>query len=449
MIEFKHYRRYVVLGCVLGGLVLVGLLDRMGKSPDVRRPAAAVPAGPESVVTDAALAAEAKVTESVRTEQMTIRARSVIGDYLSPFEFSPQEIHRLIETVKPVYDLARIKAGQWLQFDLDPAGTLLGFRYIIDDDEFLAVTRKGDTWVARKEAFQYEWRYSFVEGRIESNLFEAVDRSGERPALAIEISEIFAWDVDFYADLRRGDSFRVLFRKRYLDGEWKGYGEILAAEFVNQGVRFRAVNYRFPDGRTDYFTPKGKSVRKELLKSPLKMGRVTSRFSTRRLHPVYKIYRPHYGVDIAAPVGTPVYAAGDGTVTFVGRKGQAGRMIEIRHPSEYTTQYLHLYRYAKGIRRGVKVRQAQLIGYVGSSGASTGPHLDYRIKYHGRHVNPLTQKFKPVKPLPEEYMADFRRWAITCLRVITTDDSLREYYLAALQTADQAKTGKTDSTATP
>jgi len=433
MIEFRNYRRHLMVGCLLGGLVLIGLLDRIGKTRWAEAPSIPVKDPATLAVVDDALVTAATGPSAVRTEQVLIRPRTVFGDYLRPLQFTPREIHQLIEAVRPVYDLARIRAGQSLQLDLDATAGLLGFRYVIDDDEFLRVERQGADWVARKEAFRYEWRYSFVEGTIETNLFDAVARTGEQPALAIEISEIFAWDVDFYADLRRGDSFRVLFRKRFLDGEWKGYGEVLAAEFVNQGVRFRAVRFRFPDGRADYFTPKGKSVRKELLKSPLKMGRVTSRFSNRRLHPVYKIYRPHHGVDIAAPVGTPVYAAGDGTVTFVGHKGQAGRMVEIRHPNQYTTQYLHLHRYAKGIRRGVKVRQGQLIAYVGSSGASTGPHLDYRIRDHGHYVNPLTQKFKPVAPLPEEHLPAFRQQAIAYLHVLTSDDSLRNYYLAALE----------------
>ena len=250
------------------------------------------------------------------------------------------------------------------------------------------------------------------------------------------LAELFAWDVDFYADLREGDSFRILFQKRFLSGQPAGYGPILAAEFVNQGQAFRAFRYVHADGKVEYYTPAGESVRKELLKSPLKMGRLTSRFSYRRRHPTLKIYRPHLGIDIAAPVGTPVHAAGDGTVTFVGYRGQAGRMVEIRHAHRFTTQYLHLSRYATGIRPGARIRQGQVVGYVGSSGESTGPHLDYRIKQNNVYVNPLKTQFQRAEPLPADRLPEFQRLVVAYGRVLGVDGELQQYYLARLWPTD-------------
>jgi len=429
--QMTPYFRFIVSSAIIiGTLLLVGILDWIIKDYSVAKTTEGKRQAAGQTLTDNPTS---EFLSKTRTKEVTIQRRTVIGDYLSRYNFTPQEIYDLILDIKPVYNLAKIKAGKVLELEFNEENTLLGFLYPIDDTYYLQVKKDDNGWVGKKELFPYEWKKSYVEGKIETNLFSAIDGLGEKPALATELSEIFAWDVDFYADLRKGDSFKILFDKKFLDGELKGYGPVLAAEFVNQGQQYRAIRFTFPDGHGDYFTPEGKSVRKELLKSPLKMGRVTSRFSYRRLHPVYKIYRPHYGVDIAAPVGTHVHAAGDGTVTFVGRKGQAGKMVEIRHPNNYTTQYLHLSRYARGVRRGNKVRQAQLIGYVGSSGASTGPHLDYRIKYRGKYVNPLKQKFKRALPLPDKYMNEFRTLAISVLHVLSSDESLRTYYLTELK----------------
>jgi len=190
------------------------------------------------------------------------------------------------------------------------------------------------------------------------------------------------------------------------------YGKILAAEFTNQGKTYHAYHYTYPDTQeTDYFDFEGNSLRKEFLKSPISGARISSRFSHNRLHPVRKVWRPHYGVDYAAPIGTPVRATAEGTVTFAGRDGANGRMIRIRHKNGYETYYLHLRRYAKGIKRGVKVQSSQVIGHVGASGEATGPHLDYRIKHRSRFLNPLAYRFKPVEPLRLDFLEDFQKEA--------------------------------------
>lgn len=381
-----------------------------------------------------------RLSAYLAVERVAVHPGTVIGDYLGRYGVAAQEIPLLLDTVRPVYDLARIKAGNFFEFALNRDRLLTSFKYHIDEDSFLEVHKRDGRWSAERKPYPFTWQDVYVEGTIRDNLFNEIERLGEKPGLAVDLAELFAWDIDFYADLQEGDTFRILFQKKFLDGQPAGYGPILAAEFVNQGQAFKAIRFVFPDGKAEYYTPEGQAVRKELLKSPLKMGTITSRFSYHRKHPTLKIYRPHMGVDIAAPIGTPVHAAGEGTVTFVGYRGQAGRMVEVRHPNNYLTQYLHLYRFAPGIHAGSRVSQGQVIAYVGSSGESTGPHLDYRIKLHNAYVNPLKQQFERARPLPDDYLPDFQKLALSRLRVLDAPgDSLRRHYLTQLPPADNAK----------
>jgi murein DD-endopeptidase MepM/ murein hydrolase activator NlpD len=382
----------------------------------------------------------ARLSTYLAVEKVVVHPGTVIGDYLGRYGIAPQEMPLLLETVRPVYDLARIKAGNFFEFALSRERLLTSFKYHIDEDSFLEVHKRDGRWAAERKEYPFTWKDELVEGTIRDNLFNEIERIGEKPGLAVNLAELFAWDIDFYADLQEGDTFRILFHKKYLDGQPAGYGPILAAEFVNQGQAYKAIRFVFPDGRGEYYTPAGEAVRKELLKSPLKMGTITSRFSHRRKHPTLKVYRPHLGVDIAAPIGTPVHAAGEGTVTFAGYRGQAGRMVEVRHPNNYLTQYLHLYRFASGIRPGSRVSQGQVIAYVGSSGESTGPHLDYRIKLRNAYVNPMKQQFERARPLPDDYLPQFQKLAMSRLRVLDAPgESLRRHYLSQLPPGDNPK----------
>jgi murein DD-endopeptidase MepM/ murein hydrolase activator NlpD len=316
------------------------------------------------------------------------------------------EIHALQEAVKPVHDLARIRAGHEFRFLMDPGGGWRSFEYDIDSDTYLAVEREGPSFRAAVKPFPFETRAAVVWGRIEDNLIAAVDAAGEEDWLALRLAELFGWDIDFHTDLQPGDTFRAVFEKKFLDGEFRGYVDILAAEFVNSGRRYTAFRYAYPGGQAaDYFDAEGNSLRREFLRSPLKFGRVTSRFSRSRLHPIRKTYRPHHGVDYGAPVGTSVQATGDGTVTQAGWNGGAGRMIKLRHSNGYETMYLHLSRI--NVRVGARVRTGEVIGAVGSSGESTGPHLDYRIIHRGNYVNPLGWRFEPAEPLRKEFREPF------------------------------------------
>jgi len=225
----------------------------------------------------------------------------------------------------------------------------------------------------------------------------------------MNLVDIFAWDIDFARDLRSGDSFRVLTEERY-DTQGHPIGSvIMAAEFVNQGHTYRAIRYTFPDGRVGYYTPDGKNMRKTYLKAPVKYTRISSRFSLHRFHPILGYTRAHKGVDYAAPMGTPIHAVGDGRVLFAGWRGGYGRFVLIRHLNRRdSTGYGHMRRFAKGIHRGVRVHQGQVIGYVGMSGLATGPHVHFEFRINGRAVNPLTIKRTPAAPLPAAQMVRFR-----------------------------------------
>ncbi|TET66852.1 MAG: hypothetical protein E3J56_13735 [Candidatus Aminicenantes bacterium] len=342
----------------------------------------------------------------------TIQKGMTLSDILAQHNFSPADILQMREEVKPIYDLAKIKTGQEIRIYSSQDGKISALEYDLDDESYLYIQKKEGIYKAEIKKFPFEIKIRMIWGIIKDNLPSAVTGEGEKELLAYMISEIFAWDIDFYTDLRQGDLFKIIFEKKYLRDEFVGYGNTLAAEFTNQGETFQAFRFIYPNTKEwDYFNFKGDSLRKEFLKSPIKFARITSRFSHSRLHPIRKVFRPHYGVDYAADIGTEVQATADGTITFTGWNGAAGRMIKIRHKNNYETMYLHLRSYAKGIKKGAKAKGGQVIGYVGSSGESTGPHLDYRIKYGGTYINPLAHRFKPVKPLKPEFLEEFKKEA--------------------------------------
>ncbi len=257
-----------------------------------------------------------------------------------------------------------------------------------------------------------------IEGEVTSSLFAAMDEAGGGPDLAVRVAEIYQWDIDFFRDLRRGDRFVVVVDRQTVDGEFYAWGTVFAARFVNGQRVLDAVAYPDDSGRLGYYDLEGQPLRKQFLRSPLEFSRVTSRFSMSRFHPVLQRRMPHYGVDYGAPVGTPVRATADGTVALAGRNGGAGNMVSIRHPNGYETNYLHLSRFAAGIQRGARVGQGQVIGYVGSTGLSTGPHLDYRVTLNGRWINPLAISSPPAEPLAAARLQRFLGHAVAVLSLL-------------------------------
>ena len=309
----------------------------------------------------------------------------------------PAGLQRLVEAARPVHDLARISVGRPFGVALGPDGLVRAFTYGIDELRTLRVVREGDDLRADLLTRQYETRIATVGGTIESSLFGAIGAAGEEDQLALDLADIYAWDVDFNTEIQRGDSFRVAVEKLSLDGAFARYGRILAAEFVRGDRVLRAFRHEGAGG-AGYYDAEGRPLRKAFLRSPLRFTRISSRFSRSRLHPVLHVRRAHLGVDYAAPLGTPVLAAADGVVSVAGWMGGYGRTVKIRHANGYETLYGHLSR--TYVRPGQRVEQGARVGAVGATGIATGPHLDYRMSRDGQFVDPLRLVSPPAEPVP-------------------------------------------------
>ena len=327
---------------------------------------------------------------------------SILGEWLSP-----REIDLLDRQSRKVFSLRKIRQGRpYLVRTLDDA--FRSFEYEIDCEERLVVRAESEGFSITREPIEYRVETVLVCGTIRSSLFEAADEIGEIPVLALRLVDIFGWDIDFVLDVRAGDSFKAVVEKRYRNGEFAGYGSIPAAEFINQGETYQGFLYENREGHPEYYDAKGRSLRRTFLKSPLDYARISSGFSWNRFHPIKKKYCPHPAIDYAAPVGTPVKTVGDGVVLQTGRDKASGKFVKIRHNSVYQTYYLHLSSFGRGIKKGRRVRQGQVIGYVGSTGMSTGPHLDFRMKKNGRYVNPRRVIAPASPPVPRERIEAFR-----------------------------------------
>ena len=316
-------------------------------------------------------------------------------------------IYELTSAIKGKLDLRKSLPGDSYTLVTTP-DSILFFEYQKGMSEKCQVTRENGELKTSVEPIQFNGIIQSIQGEITGSLWESMIEKCQNPELILKFAEVFEWEIDFLTEPQNGDSFRLIFEEYDKDGDFVKYGDILSAEYKSNNQVYLAVLYQSPDGRKDYFDPQGKSVRKAFLKSPLNYRRISSRFSLSRFHPILKIFRPHLGVDYSAPAGTPVVASGDGVVTFAGWKGGFGKIVEIRHPNGFVTSYGHLSGIAKGIRGGARVGQKDLIGYVGSTGYSTGPHLDYRVKANGRFVNPLKMIAPPVEPVKKEYLTDFQ-----------------------------------------
>ena len=349
-------------------------------------------------------------------EEVVPRGATLAG-LLDTHALDNNVVYEFVEAVRVVFDPRRIRVGNPYKLVLGNDGTFRQFEYHIDNDEFLKVDHVRDTFAS----FDVE-RVPYVKDRVEvatsgaideqnSSLVAALNGSGENVNLAILMAEVFSGEIDFNNDLRRGDRFDVLFEKYYREDVFSNYGEIVAAEFQNDGRTVQAFSFRIPgDDKALYYDAEGRSLKRLFLRSPFRFEpRVTSRFSYRRLHPVLGTNRPHLGVDYGAPTGTPVIAVANGRVVSAAASGGSGNMVRLRHTNGYETYYLHLSRFAKGMRRGARIVQGQTIGYVGSTGLATGPHLDYRIRKNGTFVNPLVEhrNLPPGDPIPEAHLAAF------------------------------------------
>lgn len=319
----------------------------------------------------------------------------------------------LEKALKPVFDVKKSQIGDRYELRRDLEGHFKNFKYyttISPIDFYLVEKDEHGKLAAKKERLPVEKKIARVEGKIETSLYETMLEEGQSAKLAEEMADIFDWEIDFNTEPRPGDRFRLVWEKYVDDGKTVLDGRIFAAQYINRHKTHTAIYFEDPEGNRGYFTEEGKSLRKQFLRSPFSFRcRISSHFSYRRFHPILKVYRPHPGIDYAAPIGTPVRTIGDGRVVYCGWKGGFGRFIKIKHPRGYYTTYGHLRRYAKGIRVGARVRQGQVIGYVGSSGLSTGPHLDFRMIKNGKHINFLRLKLPAVKSVKKKYLEEFNR----------------------------------------
>ncbi len=376
---------------VLAGICLFAALLFLGGSPD-----------PNPVRTSA----KAEPAHLLRITGIVEKGQSLY-EIFKRHGFDPRELFHVKEALAGVHSPREFRSGQPYEIHVDPEKRLHAFVYWVNDDSLVRVTRAGEGYQAEKLNLEYEKRILCLEGSIEDNLIASMGGGQQNLLLALNLSDIFAWDIDFTTALRKGDTFRILVEGLYREGEFKKYGDILAAEFVNDGVLSRA--YRFEvDGRADYYDAGGRSLRKAFLKAPLSFRRVSSGFSKSRLHPVLKIRRAHNGTDYVAPKGTPVSAMSNGQVISAGWQGGYGKLVVIRHPNGYKTFYGHLSGFAKGVRKGAVVTQGQLIGTVGSTGMSTGPHLHFEMRVNDRPVNPRKVVIPPGDPVPEALLASYK-----------------------------------------
>jgi len=378
---------------------------------EIQVPASGEPAAPEQgeSATEAAEDAEpaARAENTLKWTEHLIRQGDTLAAIFKNLGLAPALLHEIVNSSRIAAKLAHIRPGQQLKLALDDSGALQQIILQRDRISSLNIERTASGYQAEERSREVERREAVVQGHIVSSLFVDGQKAGLSDAQIMELANIFGWDIDFALELREGDQFYVIYEEIYLDGEKLRNGPILAAEFINKGTTYRAIRYTDSKGDTAYYDPEGHAKRRAFIRTPVKFARISSGFTRKRWHPVLKKWRSHKGVDYAAPRGTPVKATGNGKVVFRGKKGGYGNVIFLRHGGKYTTVYGHLSRFAKGIKQGSKVKQGQVIGYVGSTGLATGPHLHYEFRINGVHRNPLTVKLPKTVRLPKKEMARF------------------------------------------
>jgi murein DD-endopeptidase MepM/ murein hydrolase activator NlpD len=392
-------RRFVVLVIVLGfGVGVLGYIFRMRLATS------------EEFGRQVKLALEEAAR--IRAEVILPKdGRILSGEHftaaLEKFGLSHQEAANAAAAAQHAFNLRQVRAGNTITVGRSVEGNLREIDYKIDADRMLKIVPKDSGFSAEIRAIPSRVEISAVNGKVEDSLFNAVEQSGESAELAMRLAEIFGYDLDFYTDPRKGDTFRVVLEKRkYTNGQTAGYGKIYAAEYDNSGKKYQALLFHDESGRLGYYNADGKSLQKMFLRSPLKFAvPVTSHFNHARFHPILKTVRAHLGTDYGAPLGTPVQAIGGGRVVFAGRKNGEGNMVQIAHSNGYETMYLHLSRMY--VRAGEHIEIGKTIGLVGSTGLSTGPHLDFRIVQKGQYKNFEKLGLPPSDPVSKKHLPEF------------------------------------------
>ncbi|MDX1453586.1 MAG: peptidoglycan DD-metalloendopeptidase family protein [Oleiphilaceae bacterium] len=343
-------------------------------------------------------------------QHFTIKSGDTLSNLFQRAGYNDKIMYQVLGNNARKHELTRLFPGEELSFSTNENGKLLKIklqRNPLEHYEF--VRADDDSFSEQKHTREPDVHIAYAEGVIDSSLFLAGQKAGLTQAQIMELANIFGWDIDFVLDIREGDSFNLIYEELYLDGDKYKNGRILAATFTNQGRQIDAVLYEQENGFSHYFTPDGNSMRKAFLRTPVDFARISSHFNLKRKHPILHKIRAHKGTDYAAARGTPIKAAGDGKVIHAARKGGYGKTVIIQHGQAITTLYAHMSKYAKGIRKGARVKQGQVIGYIGSTGLASGPHLHYEFRVNGVHKNPVRVKLPQAQPIPKQQLADFKK----------------------------------------
>ena len=379
--------------------------------------------------TDPKLATSNPIKKATNTWKSTrIRNGDSTARVFKRLGLSPTDLYNIMQVGKPTAILKRVQSGHQLDYSVNSDGQLVGIRYHIDKLSTLQVLKKNNKWHAETLTKTVEVRQASASGRIDSSLFLAGKNAGLSDALVMELAGIFGWDIDFILDIRKDDRFTLIYEEKYVDGDKFGNGNILAAEFVNQGKSYKAVLYTDKDGHSEYFSPEGFSMRKAFLRAPLDFSHVSSNFNPRRFHPVLKRVKAHRGIDYAAPIGTPIKAAGDGKVIRSSYDKYNGHHVFIQHGQKYTTKYLHLTK--RKVKTGQRVKQGKIIGTLGRSGMVTGAHLHYEFLVNGVHRNPRTVKLPDAEPIRKRERKRFMEQSAPLLAQLDKRGSFQQIKVA-------------------
>ena len=377
--------------------------------------------------------------DTLDVKHYTIERGDLLSSILNGLGFAPNYIEQITETITPYYHPSKMQIGGTYA-TITSQDTLSDIKYLIFEKnrtEFVVVDFCNEELSAYESSKPVSLKREYVEGTITSSLWNTLVNAGASPLLALKLSDIYAWQIDFF-DIKEGDSFRMIYDAAYIDDPtYVDIASIEAAVFTHQGKKFRAIPFE-QDSVREYFDEEGNSLRKAFLKSPLDYYRISSKFSNARFHPILKRYRAHHGVDYAAPTGTPVKSIGDGVIIERAfQRNGAGNYLKVKHNSTYTTTYMHLSKFGNGIQKGTRVKQGQVIGYVGSTGLSTGPHLDFRVHKNNTPINPLTMEAPPSLPIKPDLIDSF---ILVQNQVMTQLDSMRQvgiYYASRPDSVQQ------------
>jgi murein DD-endopeptidase MepM/ murein hydrolase activator NlpD len=414
---------------IASALPFFGVVTAFGIAPDTHVHAIQQTTRIEAVALTTAAATAKDAAWDYWIEER-IHSGDTLGNLALRLGLSSEEARRLVSAAQGHPMLRNMRPGRSVLARVTHDGQLLLLRYLNTDGHLLTVERAGEAFSVKAEPAHLEARTDMRSGVIQSSLYGATDAADIPDSIASELADVFSGEIDFHRELQRGDRFSVLYETHYHDGQLVRTGRLLAAEFINNGKTHQAFAFTDPQGRQGYYTAEGKSLKRAFLKSPIPFSRISSGFTGNRFHPVLKTWRAHKGIDYAAPTGTPVRAVSDAVVEFSGHQGGYGNLVVLKHSGAYSTAYGHLSRFGKGIRRGTRISQGQIIGFVGMTGMTSGPHLHYEFRVGGEQRNPLTLKLPTAIPLDPRSHTAFKQ---SSEPLVAQLGMIRDHNLAAFE----------------